>query len=377
MPSWRDTLRDCTFRGIACHYRRASTQRGRRLVVHEYPHRDDADVEDLGRRNRKFRLDLFLLDSQAPGTLNARRDELINALEKPGPGTLVHPFYGSVAVYVERFRDAYSTREGGLVRVSATFVEAAAERAPNAATDTRVQLRNATDALALAAKADFVLHFITQDWPEYVRTSARNAIEAALGVLGIDAATVLHVLADIADVVALADGLFGGRDYLREAGWPAIRDVRDFGVTLPTHRTDVPSGRQQNRNRQAVIDTVQLIMISSALDVIANTEFASYDDAIVLRDTVLTEIDDALLTATDAVYRTLITARDALVIDIVERAGPLAHLRDYTTRQTLPAMVLAWTLYADAERGADIVRRNNVPNPDFIPGGERLEVLDG
>jgi prophage DNA circulation protein len=42
---------------------------------------------------------------------------------------------------------------------------------------------------------------------------------------------------------------------------------------------------------------------------------------------------------------------------------------------TQPALVLAYSLYEDASRDADIIARNNVRHPGFVPGGRTLEVL--
>jgi len=41
----------------------------------------------------------------------------------------------------------------------------------------------------------------------------------------------------------------------------------------------------------------------------------------------------------------------------------------------MPAIVLAYRLYGDAERADEIVARNRVRHPGFVPGGQPLEVL--
>ena len=46
-----------------------------------------------------------------------------------------------------------------------------------------------------------------------------------------------------------------------------------------------------------------------------------------------------------------------------------------TPEATQPALVLAYGLYEDAGREAEIVTRNKVRHPGFVPGGQALEVL--
>lgn len=54
-----------------------------------------------------------------------QRDRLIDALNKPGPGTLVHPTYGELKVCVDgEVRVSTSKSEGRIVRFDLKFVEA-------------------------------------------------------------------------------------------------------------------------------------------------------------------------------------------------------------------------------------------------------------
>jgi prophage DNA circulation protein len=53
----------------------------------------------------------------------------------------------------------------------------------------------------------------------------------------------------------------------------------------------------------------------------------------------------------------------------------LSPLTTFTAGRALPAVVLAHRLYGAADRAEDIVARNHVANPLFVPGGVALEVL--
>jgi prophage DNA circulation protein len=79
--------------------------------------------------------------------------------------------------------------------------------------------------------------------------------------------------------------------------------------------------------------------------------------------------------ADDAVYGALADLRGAVVRDIAARGADLARVVRYTPPETLPALVLAHRLYGDAARDGELVARNGIAHPGFVPGGLELEVL--
>ncbi|WP_332833021.1 DNA circularization N-terminal domain-containing protein [Escherichia coli] len=61
-------------------------------AVYEYPFVDGADLHDLGRKARPFRMTAFCVGS----ITNINLKKLIAALDEGGDGELIHPVYGSV-----------------------------------------------------------------------------------------------------------------------------------------------------------------------------------------------------------------------------------------------------------------------------------------
>src|SRR5690349_9842319 len=125
--AWQDKLRKASFRGVPFQVDTSEGTFGRRGVVHEYPLRDTPFVEDLGRRARSLSVEGFVLGSD----YMAARDALLAALERRGPGTLVHPYLGELVVSVQEVKLRESTAEGGLARFGITFLESGAERFPS------------------------------------------------------------------------------------------------------------------------------------------------------------------------------------------------------------------------------------------------------
>jgi prophage DNA circulation protein len=53
----------------------------------------------------------------------------------------------------------------------------------------------------------------------------------------------------------------------------------------------------------------------------------------------------------------------------------LPSVTQVVPQQTLPALVQAYQLYGDSTRDTDLVNRNLLQHPGFIPAGEPLEVV--
>ena len=112
--NWRDKLRPASFRGVPFGVITEDTTHGRRVAVHDYPYRDTAWVEDMGRGLRKITMRCFIVENSqvyGGGDVILQRRSLIDACEKNGSGTLIHPTLGELTV---------SVPEGGL-RVSGSM----------------------------------------------------------------------------------------------------------------------------------------------------------------------------------------------------------------------------------------------------------------
>ncbi|HBN7019216.1 TPA: DNA circularization protein [Escherichia coli] len=111
--NWQDQLSPSSFRGVPFAVLVEESGHGRRQAVHEYPYRDTAWIEDMGRSVRRITVRGFIVqNSQVYGGGDAisQRQALIAACEEKGPGTLIHPTLGEMTV---------SVPDGGL-RISGT-----------------------------------------------------------------------------------------------------------------------------------------------------------------------------------------------------------------------------------------------------------------
>lgn len=144
MTSWKANLRPASFRGVPFQVEDDEGTFGRRVQVHEYPNRDKPYTEDLGRATRRFNIGAYLVGDD----FFEARDRLIVAIDTPGPGTLVHPYYGEIAVCIDgEVRVSHSGREGRLCRVSFSVVEAGELSFPTAGIATSHTLISSSSAL--------------------------------------------------------------------------------------------------------------------------------------------------------------------------------------------------------------------------------------
>jgi prophage DNA circulation protein len=404
--SWRDQLRPASFRGAAFFVHAADAGVGRRTVVHEYPLRDEPFVEDLGRRARSFTLKAYVLATPANGmNYMPARDALIAALEQPGSGVLVHPYIGELSVSCVEASFGETTEEGGKATFILTFVESGEAIFPSSAANTAAAVDQAADDAIAAAQADFTEVYTVDDLPEFVALSAKDlfkTVNTAIDEVIKSFPASPDELASFApDLFAFAQGLdelirkpitlagtlvdlYGriGTTLTRPIhAYYALKAVWKFGLdgtkfAVPKKPKTTPTRIQDDRNQTATLALTQRLAVIEAARIATDVDFTTFQDAATIRDELADELDRLVDGADDdGVYQALADLRAASVRDITARSTQLGRLVSYTPIATLPAVVIAYELYEDAGRDAEIVARNRVRHPGFVPGATPIEVL--
>ncbi|QVK31794.1 DNA circularization protein [Pseudomonas syringae] len=93
------------------------------------------------------------------------------------------------------------------------------------------------------------------------------------------------------------------------------------------------------------------------------------DDVIELRDTLSSAIWEASLKADAEHYLALNTLRQALIRHLNAVAASGVRLVDMKVSESLPALVLAYRRFGDASRAQEMVQRNRLAHPGFVPPG--------
>ena len=408
MSPWRQRLQQGSFRGVPFFTKSTSSEQGRRTAVHEYPLRDLPYVEDLGLKGRAFTLDAYVI---GPAYMTAR-DKLIAALEQSGPGELVHPYRGTLIVSLTApARITESADEGGMARFSLTFTESGINAKPAVRPDTPALVSNAADTANKAVNAEFNKSFNVVGKADYVASAAANITNAALDAVTAVArysktgalSELLNSAATISSSISillrtpqmLADAIQGqlyGLAALIDTPADAYRDLQAFfgsstsPITAPTVPLTTPSRIQQSINQNAVIDLVRRTAIIEAARASSQVTFASYNDAQAALTLLANALDAELACRTttqtgfgvplsDDVYDALLDLRVAVIQDIGLRGANLARITTTTLQRTMPALVAAYRIYGDCTKDADLVSRNAIRHPGFVPGGMPLEIL--
>lgn len=116
---------------------------GRRIVKREYPLRDTGGTNDLGRKLRERTFSACVLGKDAA----TAKDALIEALDAPGAGELVHPDFGSVSVMVDSWECRSKADESGYFEFTVTVYPAATDNAPESQQNTAAAVSQQKESL--------------------------------------------------------------------------------------------------------------------------------------------------------------------------------------------------------------------------------------
>ncbi|KPA91400.1 Mu-like prophage DNA circulation protein [Pseudomonas asplenii] len=116
--SWAENLLDASFRGVPFDVVEESVQAERSLAQHGTPYQDGDAVEDLGQGARVYMMRAVLFGTNYEFELRT----LLDALDTIGPGELVHPVYGSVAVVSKGYTVHHGADRPDYAQVELNFV---------------------------------------------------------------------------------------------------------------------------------------------------------------------------------------------------------------------------------------------------------------
>lgn len=382
-----DNLRPASWRGVPFQVEAADVAAGRRNVLHEYPQRDKSWPEDLGRAARLNEVEGFLVGADYVDQAN----KLLEALEKPGPGTLVHPWFGSLTVSLKEPGRVSFSRSLGHARVMMSFVEAGELAYPSAADSTQAQSRIAAEKIEVASVNNFASRFKVDGFQDFVTAAASGNLTSLIKAVGggsVPGLDALNYANRAADVLQSAMGLLSSPSALgyKLAGFIGITDYLSTGtrwsvlvrslLRLAKHKDlsqpaaptiYTPSRQQAYVNAEATNALARQAILAQAVGASSLVPADVHEETIGLRNDLTAALDAESLTASDEVYEALQDARGKVWKDLTERARDSSRLATISPPDTTPALVLAYDYYEDAARDGDIVTRNGIRHPGFVP----------
>lgn len=402
--TWREDLRrvvdesqhlvGASFRGVPFRVRGSERSGGRRTVRHSFPFRDDPFVEDLGRKERVFKVEGYVLGDN----YMSKRDALLTALEDvEGAGQLIHPYFGLKRAICDDVQVKEITEDGGIAMFSIVFCEAPAfALAPVTTVDTAGKVATTATAARATTKAQLEERFVVSGLPAFALTSAENALRSATEFVGSTLAPITSSTQELAalngrvqlisaQAAALVRSPGDAIDSFGEvitsltetiAAVPgAVFDalVEAYGVDMgPDVATTTATRVTERANQIALTSALRQVMAIEAARIAPAIPFASIDDALAARDVIVGLLDDQAAIAGDTAYPTLVTLRSD-VLAAVPGTSVFARTITVSRRIAIPSLLLAYQLYGSVDQELDVVARNGIAHPGFCRGD--LKVL--
>lgn len=403
MPDGR-VLVGGSFRGVPFHTVASEVRVGRRNQINEFPQSERAPyVDDTGRLGKRYPLECYLIGE---GYLTWR-DKLIEAFETKGAGEMVHARYGIKKVSMDgaaSFKE--SPAEGGIVRITVTMVEDGSNILQQATQNTVAQVETAANAADDASQACFAKEF-SVDGASVLASQAINGIKGLSKTVAglLQTARQVTSVAGLAEIVRQVGGLTRNLAELIRTPVVLVQSLRSVyaqlvqelerplmafdelqSVFFANERSPTVARAGSTRafsltNDTARFDLNRRLALTNQARVLAvaisNTDVVvTSNQAVALRDALVAQIDTEIEVNDPPleVVKTLTAVRAAVVRDVAARAQYLQKTATYTPLTVLPAVVLAHRIYQDARRADELVERNGVSHPAFMPA-RPLEVL--
>lgn len=401
MDLWKMQLRAASFRGVSFGVTADESEGGRRTVTHEFPQREAPYVEDLGGAPRRFTVQAFVLGSD----YMSRRDALEAALQQPGPGTLVHPWYGEVQVsQTAPYKVRHSAQDGGMAVFQLFFCRDTEPNSPAASVNQglRARLEAGTagllacdSVLRLAGQAEWAVsqtYSLIVDAVSTVQAIMHGDVSAVADLLGAATGYDLMPLASVGQHLWSVLQNIGGQSGLSDAAvsgrWASVART-DFLQTVPD---SVGSQRAViQSNGQAVESLVRRLALVESARAATTAQPASRSEAQQLRYDFLDAMDEVSalepvipdMTQASSVSRTeirlaasLASLRSGTLATLAEAARRAPEVVTITPACVLPSLALCYRQSGGVDLEADLVARNRLIHPGFVPV-EPLEVLRG
>lgn len=416
------TWRHASFRGAEFLVESFDRSGGRRGPNHEFPNKEEGYAEDTGKLMESFSIEAYVARGAGDPDYAARRDALIEALNKKGPGELVHPAFGTIKVQVREWSQSETRARQGKADFVISCVEANKEKYPTAQKSAAAGMPALADAAHRAAQTAFARDFGIAGKSDFLAAAARHSLGrvgdlfALIGNLFAVPFGAADLLADVlalvgdgvrgdnaVDIAAAVsafpravtgwyetphratrngDGTYRGVSGLRGNGplspeaSTALFRAFDFSAEADIPRLGAATRQTQRLNAEAVAAMTRRSAIVEAARVAPFIDWRTLQDAENTRDRIAGALDsEAVETDDDDLYAALSDMRTLILRTVAPDDDKLPALVEYTPPRTMPALSLSHSLYGAADRAAEIAEINGLRHPGFVPGMERIRIL--
>lgn len=394
MRDWLSTLWYASFKGVPFWVETDEEEGSRRVVIHQFPNRDDPFLEDLGEGPRRFSIDAYvagdLADLQASG--------LGSQLTTLGPGVLVLPAHGPLFVRCVEWSRNRSKDQHGKVAFTAKFIREGSSFGLSSVSSIANAVFGVVSALASVAATTASRRILVRSQPEYVIDDTISAFEegytqlellrkeakvdSLLGPrIALDAQNYFRALPE---TVKRSDEIpvetFTTAIELTQSYSEAMRPetaVRLFGGLLENPLPSLkPVYRTENEitaalNAYEVKSFFRCAWLTAYANAVTKATFESVREGRTVRADVAEFFEHSMeaLTGHETydLYIALANTRGKLIEYLNAAVIDLASVLNIEANRSIPSLVWAWRLYQDPTRANELVSRNKVIHPSFMP----------
>ncbi len=412
---WASTLRRASYRGVSFFVESDDVATGRRVVVHEYPHRDDPYIEDLGRKANTIQVSAYVTGTD----VEAQEASLRAACGLPGPGQLTIPL-GRYLVHCQDCSRNFNKDRLGYVAFSLSFVRDGTAAGPFPLGSFLRAVEFGLAELLAPLRAAVSLSYSTVKMPSFVaeagaarlreiavaledgrrRTTTsgdaasewREAIvdlygeATTLAVAGSAgrAWTTTSVSSGTIEVSTddMVDAVWGAVALVNEAAEPddaerLLRSLIEFGVDW-----EVPDLTTDARVREAANDEtlgalVRVAVMAQWINAMMARTYADRPAGKQALADVAEYVDNELMRLSTwqqyDVYSQIADLRKRAIAYFQRLITDLAPVITLETSARMPSLYWACRLYDDAGRAQELADRNKAIHPSFLP--ENFEAL--
>lgn len=391
---WLSTLWAASYKGVPFFIDRDDENGSRRIVVHEFPKRDDPFLEDMGEGARYFEGIAYVAGDAADGLASG----LVSVLASEGPGLLVLPTHGPILSRCLTFSRERSKDRHGYIGFKVRFVREGAASALASVTSLANAVSSAVDLLGSAAGLVFATLASAADQPDFVVAAATDRIATVAAQINgvrlsypVDGAVSTDVRDAVSDLVASAtvlvnrvsgaDPEYAARvfEMARDLGdgmagsdaVPAFSAVFDDSAPVSLPSTGSPHVGAAIGNENETSRVLRLAALGVVAEATIRTTFRARPDAITARANIAEQFEAELDLCNGAALAPLAVAlqevRNAAIEYLSRQIIDLAPVITVTANASLPSLYWAWRLYQDPTRATELVERNRVRHPSYFP----------
>jgi len=406
--AWLDRYLQGSFRGVEFYLDSHSVSGGRRLAKHTFPFSDEYDVQDVGKKDPDFSMECYIVGDD----YFAQRNKLENALNAEGAGLLVHPYRGKIKCFVDSFTLSESTGEGRKASFSIKFIPDRSDFlsipkthgitvSGNGSAGVIVESVSA-ETSAISEKAtlfdslhkSFTAAYDTAELSVNKLNKLVDFLDSIDGVLE-DAKTMMSVYSDYRQILSNAEGKLIAISIDAESLIHTLEEIIDYGTD--SSKDVEPTSDNAFSQFQSLLSALEsmeetpdnddaadqlafattVLIAGSAATLLMYCSFSDSDSASEAEDSLYGIFDSIVenYLATDDEIKSIRDLRSYVHSVVQYNVSEIGKIKSVTIDSVEPNLSFAYKLYGDLDNDTDLIDRNKIENPLFVPAGIPLEVL--